>query len=66
MKTTNKLELTENQKDMLINALLRELHTIDGDVSKYAFDETILEPLKKHRDEMYEIYKKVVNSKEDE
>ena len=66
MKTTNKLELTENQKDMLINALLRELHTIDGDVIKYAFDETISEPLKRHRNEMYEIYKKVVDSKKDE
>ncbi len=65
MKTTNELKLTEAQKEMLINALLRELHTIDGDISKYAFDETILEPLKKHRHEMYEIYKKVVNSKED-
>ena len=66
MKTTNKLELTETQKELLINSLLRELHNIDNDISKYCFDEKISEPLKKHRNEMYEIYKKVVDSKEDE
>ena len=66
MKTKNKLELTENQKKILLNTLLRELQSINDDISKYAFDKNISEPLKEHKEKVYEIYQLVNASMEDE
>lgn len=66
MKTKNKLELTENQKKILLNTLLRELQSINDDISKYAFDKNISEPLKEHKEKVYEIYQLVNASMEEE
>ena len=65
MKTKNKLELTENQKKILLNTLLRELQSINDDISKYAFDKNISEPLKEHKEKVYEIYQLVNASMEE-
>lgn len=66
MKTKNKLELTETQKEIVLEVLLRELQNINDDISKYAFNKNISEPLKEHKEKVYEIYQLVNASMEDE
>lgn len=66
MKTTNKLELTETQKKIILEVLLRELQSISDDIGKYAFNTNVSESLKEHKDRVYEIYTTVVSSLKDD
>lgn len=66
MKTTNKLELTETQKKIILDILLRELQSINDDISKYAFNKDVSESLREHKEKVYEIYQLVNASMEDE
>ena len=66
MKTTNELKLTETQKEIVLEVLLRELQSINDDIGKYAFNKNVLESLREHKEKVYEIYQLVNASMEDE
>ena len=66
MKTTNRLELTETQKKIMLEVLLREMQSINDDIGKYAFNKNISEPLKEHKEKVYEIYQMINTSMKDE
>ena len=66
MKTTNKLELTEAQKKIILEVLLRELQSINDDIGKYAFNKNVSESLREHKEKVYEIYRMINVSMEDE
>ena len=66
MKTKNKLELTEKQKKIVLEVLLRELQSINDDIGKYAFNKDISESLREHKEKVFEVYSIVNNSMEEE
>jgi len=66
MKTTNELKLTETQKKIMLEVLLREMQSINDDMGKYAFNENISESLREHKEKVYEIYQMINVSMEDE
>ena len=66
MKTTNELELTETQKKITLDILLREMQSINADIGKYAFNKNVSESLKEHKENVYEIYHLIIASMEDE
>ena len=66
MKTTNRLELTETQKKIILEILLREMQSINNDVGKYAINENISKFLKEHKEKVHEIYQMINVSMEDE
>ena len=65
MKTTNRLELTGTQKEIVLEVLLRELQSINDDISKYAFNKNVSESLREHKEKVHEIYQLVNTSMED-
>lgn len=66
MKTTNKLELTETQKKIMLEVLLREMQSINDDIGKYAFNKNVSESLKEHKEKVHEIYQMIIVSMKDE
>ena len=65
MKTTNDLKLTETQKKIMIEILLREIRGINEDICKYAFNESVSKSLREHKERVHEIYQLVIASMED-
>lgn len=66
MKTTNDLKLTEAQKEIVLDILLREIQSINNDIGKYASNKNISKFLKERKDRVYEIYQMINISMEDE
>ena len=66
MKTTNELKLTEAQKKIILEVLLREMQSINDDIGKYAFNKNVSESLREHKEKVYEIYQMINVSMEDE
>lgn len=68
MKTKNKLELTENQKKILLDVLLTELNTCNKDLERYLGETTnnVAVALESYKKEVYELFQTINNSMEEE